>query len=48
MQLAGGKVGGFPCLKQKVQKINKKFPEFGEKNPVCLYLWVKFSFKIQF
>ena len=28
--------------------MRKKCPDFGKKCPVCVHLWVKFSFKMQF
>ena len=41
MQLKRGRVGGFPCF---FLKIDKKYPNFGKYCPVCVHLWIKFSF----
>ena len=44
-QLAAGAVEGLPC---PIWKIEKSYSDFGKKDPVCVHLWVEFSFKMQF
>ena len=34
-----------PCPIWKIEKI---YFDFGKKDPVCVHLWVEFSFKMQF
>ena len=49
---SGGNAGGLPCPFLKIQKycfdFAKKCLYIGKMCPVCVYLWVKFSFKMQF
>ena len=51
-QLAGAIGGGLPRPFSKIEEIalilQKKYCNFRRKCPVCMHLWVKFLFKMQF
>ena len=35
-------------LTYPIWKIEKDYPDFGKKDPVCVHLWAEFSFKMHF